>query len=979
MTTRFSSTPNPEAANSPANNAIERNTVSSIHSAYFSLGMLIVFALAHLFSLIFFAQDWELYVLTAVFIIGAVISVIGISQIKKGRRNFGILLILFTIQFCLLVASLFIARIGLMMAVFIIMLTIIVTSAVPDLKRTNLILFISLIVAYFSVTVNVLRYNTMTILHQLDILPLEYLYGLLMVLVIVLLVFLAARKLLHLSIQTKLLADFLGLILLPLVGLTLLINQSTTSLLIDQSNQSLVRAAKQTSDSLDAIFQKGLADITSEAQNPDFNAFLNMPAGSRPNSTESIRVQAGLDGARLKDSQNILSYALLDANGLVVASTDANEVGQNDLQRDYFASSALGRRKFISPIEFEPQTHQAVFYISAPVIMLDNSVGILRARYDAAILTQTLSQEKDLVQAASYPILFDENLIRLADPTHPQDIYKAIVPLSSDRISALKNVFALPDLPSSELSINLPQLADAVYQGNNGSNFSAIAFNDGNDMMGGISTMTTQNWKVAYLQDKAIILAPADAQNRSSTLYVALSALIACILGIGLASMFSRPITSLTNTAQRIASGDLLAQAKINTNDEIETLAVAFNLMTSQLRSSIEGLEVRVQERTQELARQTQRISYRVIQLQTLSDVARAITSVQEVDQLLTNVARLTSERFNFYHVGIFLLDENKEYAVLRATNSEGGQKMLARAHRLKVGETGIVGNVASTGKARITTDVGEDAVFFSNPDLPLTRSEMALPLKSGEETLGVLDVQSITANAFTEDDISLFSTLADQVAIALINNRLFNETRQALAEAQATHRRYLRQEWDRTVISEDIQGLQLINRRIVRAEDQDAPEIAEAIQKGEVCMTSDLPPQNGGHTPTGSTLAVPIILRGEVIGVIGMQENAGDRQWQPEEVDMVTSVADQVAIALENARLFEQTVRRAERERKVLDITSKIRANNDPQAMLKTAITELQQALKASRAQILLQSSLSSPEADDSPSDGNNGSDTGS
>jgi len=979
MTTRFSSTPNPEAANSPANNAIERNTVSSIHSAYFSLGMLIVFALAHLFSLIFFAQDWELYVLTAVFIIGAVISVIGISQIKKGRRNFGILLILFTIQFCLLVASLFIARIGLMMAVFIIMLTIIVTSAVPDLKRTNLILFISLIVAYFSVTVNVLRYNMVTILHQLDILPLEYLYGLLMVLVIVLLVFLAARKLLHLSIQTKLLADFLGLILLPLVGLTLLINQSTTSLLIDQSNQSLVRAAKQTSDSLDAIFQKGLADITSEAQNPDFNAFLNMPAGSRPNSTESIRVQAGLDGARLKDSQNILSYALLDANGLVVASTDANEVGQNDLQRDYFASSALGRRKFISPIEFEPQTHQAVFYISAPVIMLDNSVGILRARYDAAILTQTLSQEKDLVQAASYPILFDENLIRLADPTHPQDIYKAIVPLSSDRISALKNVFALPDLPSSELSINLPQLADAVYQGNNGSNFSAIAFNDGKDMMGGISSMTTQNWKVAYLQDKAIILAPADAQNRSSTLYVALSALIACILGIGLASMFSRPITSLTNTAQRIASGDLLAQAKINTNDEIETLAVAFNLMTSQLRSSIEGLEVRVQERTQELARQTQRISYRVIQLQTLSDVARAITSVQEVDQLLTNVARLTSERFNFYHVGIFLLDENKEYAVLRATNSEGGQKMLARAHRLKVGETGIVGNVASTGKARITTDVGEDAVFFSNPDLPLTRSEMALPLKSGEETLGVLDVQSITANAFTEDDISLFSTLADQVAIALINNRLFNETRQALAEAQATHRRYLRQEWDRTVISEDIQGLQLINRRIVRAEDQDAPEIAEAIQKGEVCMTSDLPPQNGGHTPTGSTLAVPIILRGEVIGVIGMQENAGDRQWQPEEVDMVTSVADQVAIALENARLFEQTVRRAERERKVLDITSKIRANNDPQAMLKTAITELQQALKASRAQILLQSSLSSPEADDSPSDGNNGSDTGS
>src|SRR5690606_5578921 len=158
--------------------------------------------------------------------------------------------------------------------------------------------------------------------------------------------------------------------------------------------------------------------------------------------------------------------------------------------------------------------------------------------------------------------------------------------------------------------------------------------------------------------------------------------------------------------------------------------------------------EDRMQERTQLLDKRTN-------QLRAVADVGKSITSYRNLSDLLQQTARLINENFGFYHVGIFLLDERKQFAVLAATNSEGGERMLKRGHQLKVGETGIVGYVAESLKARIALDVGEDAVFFNNPDLPNTRSEMALPLVVGGQILGVLDVQSMEANAFTEEDVA--------------------------------------------------------------------------------------------------------------------------------------------------------------------------------------------------------------------------------
>ena len=347
------------------------------------------------------------------------------------------------------------------------------------------------------------------------------------------------------------------------------------------------------------------------------------------------------------------------------------------------------------------------------------------------------------------------------------------------------------------------------------------------------------------------------------------------------------------------------------------------------------------------------------------ADVARGIVSTTDFESLLTSIATLISDRFNYYHVGIFLIDESGENAILRASNSVGGQRMLERQHKLKVGQVGIVGYVTGSGQPRIATDVGKDAVFFNNPDLPETKSEMALPLKIEDRVIGALDIQSVVSNAFTEDDINLFATLADQVSIAINTNQLLSNTEKALAEAQSLHRQYLEQEWTRRSTEEDLANYKYTAQGLQPTEEA-LPEIRMVLDSNRPVTRSYAPEDK--DTEPYSVLAVPILLRGQAIGVIHLRQN-GEQEfvWSENELITVQNVADQVAQTLESARLFEQTIRRADRERRVLEITNKIRSSNEPQRMLEVTLEELKKHLGASQTQIVINvpgitSSLMSP-----------------
>ncbi|HJR81165.1 MAG TPA: GAF domain-containing protein [Anaerolineales bacterium] len=442
----------------------------------------------------------------------------------------------------------------------------------------------------------------------------------------------------------------------------------------------------------------------------------------------------------------------------------------------------------------------------------------------------------------------------------------------------------------------------------------------------------------------AIITARNETQSqvqsavRLATVIFFMLLLVAILISLSIGQIIAAPIIRLTQTADRIIDGDLMAQAKVTSRDEIGTLAQAFNAMTARLRQILEGLERRVADRTSELALANEKNERRAKQFEAIADVANTISSTREMNSLLPQITTAISSRFGFYHVGIFLLDARREFAVLSATNSKGGQKMLAHNHKLKVGETGIVGFVTGERKPRVALNTGQDAAFFDNPDLPETRSEMALPLRVGDEIIGALDVQSTEPNAFDQEDINILTTLADQVSIAIQNARQYEETRKALAEADSLSRQFIQAGWQQLTQSQKLVGIRhsgaraaLIYRDGHDSKDEDHQE-----------WNQPEPESNGTY------LSVPIRLRGEVIGSVNVRAPE-TRKWEQDELDIVTAIIERAALALENARLLQESQRRAAKEAKIGEVTAKIGSSINIRNVLQTAVQELGRVIPGS------------------------------
>ena len=458
-----------------------------------------------------------------------------------------------------------------------------------------------------------------------------------------------------------------------------------------------------------------------------------------------------------------------------------------------------------------------------------------------------------------------------------------------------------------------------------------------------------------------IIIIAALLQGRRSLVVTApLAVLSVAFLGImdmtGLSGSSMRENTDLedilTGMVLVAASAGILdlhigrlraALTRAEANEQAQTEA---NRELTDLKVS---LEKHVEERTTELTMRSaeleaanRQVRRKAAQLEALAQVAHAVASIRDLQKLLPEIATAISEKFGFYHVGVFLLDEVNEYAVLSATNSEGGKKMLERKHRLRVGQEGIVGNVTASGEPRIAMDVGRDAVFFDNPELPDTHSEMALPLKTKTRIMGALDVQSTERGAFTHEDIQMLSLLADQVSLAIENARLFDETRTALAEAEAISRQFTREAWGRVPVEHKLLGYRY--------------SVAGATPLESLVELSEAAQEPNGKSQAGSNqVVIPIQLRGETIGNLVVQSPFSEPLNQ-DQIDLIKAVAERVALSSENARLFEETTRRAERERLVSEITGKIRSVNDPQTMIQTAMEELRRALGASRVEVVPQ-----------------------
>lgn len=413
------------------------------------------------------------------------------------------------------------------------------------------------------------------------------------------------------------------------------------------------------------------------------------------------------------------------------------------------------------------------------------------------------------------------------------------------------------------------------------------------------------------------------------------TAIVAVIIGAFLfvyTLSITEPLRRLTFYVNRFSSDKItrnIEPVQIHTRDELEDLSNAFHNITSDLQNTFSNFEERIAERTRETER-------RSILLKAVADVGKAITSFRDLSELLQQTTYLINDNFGYYHIGIFLLDEHKEYAVLSAANSEGGRRMLERGHQLKVGETGIVGYVTQNAKARIALDVGKDAVYFDNPDLPETRSEMALPLIVSGQILGALDVQSTEPQAFSDEDSATLQILAEQLAVAIQNANLFNETEKALEASRAAYSELSREAWSKILRNQPRIGFIATPPTTTRTHSEVVePSIAKAFDTGDIIIGND-----------NLTISIPVKVRGQTIGAIRLKKAEIAEAWTQEEINLAIALSDQVSGALESARLYRESQQTGAREALVSDISSRISAISNTDAILRETVQELGQAL---------------------------------
>jgi GAF domain-containing protein len=386
--------------------------------------------------------------------------------------------------------------------------------------------------------------------------------------------------------------------------------------------------------------------------------------------------------------------------------------------------------------------------------------------------------------------------------------------------------------------------------------------------------------------------------------------------------------------------------------DRVQKLNSELRSRENELKTIQASLEQRVEQRTHELSFANQKAEKRSRHLQDIAEIARSAISIRNVDQMLPLLAQLISEQFGFYHAGIYLLDELNQYAILRASNSGGGSRMLQRGYRLNMGEKNIVSHAVRDGHARIASNIG-DELFLTEADLPDTRSEMALPLKSGNRIIGVLDIRSIELNAFSQDDINMLSILADQIAVAIQNAVLYDRSQRALHEAEVASSHASNQAWKEYATTMQTKGYRY-----------------NGI-KPEPLRESSISSKNGN-----GALLQPVQLRGQTIGQLELKASTPSRQWTEDELAILEATAERVAIALESARLLEDAQKRAVRETFLSEIAAKLGTSFKLDSILRDTVEELGQTLKGSTVSFQLVDPLARSVAELQKSNGDSTSD---
>lgn len=342
--------------------------------------------------------------------------------------------------------------------------------------------------------------------------------------------------------------------------------------------------------------------------------------------------------------------------------------------------------------------------------------------------------------------------------------------------------------------------------------------------------------------------------------------------------------------------------------------------------------------------------------LQATADVGQVISQLLDLDELLENAVNLILARFKHYHVQIFLVNETRDQVRLVASTGDIGRRLLERGHQLAVGSQSVVGQVVLRGSSVVVNNTSHDPVYYHNDLLPRTRAELALPIRDGNQIIGVLDIQSVAVNAFGMSSVQALQIMADLLATAIRNARLFRqqaetgrendrlyrESEANLREIQRLNQQLTRSAWQAYQReSRATTGVTLEHDRVTPVSEW-TESLIRAGEEGRVVEADD----------THKSVAVPVMLRGEVIGAIEVEPGAETSQ---ETVEMVQAVANRLALSLENARLYEATLQAAAQEQRINDIAGRFQSVATVDELLRVTLAELSETLGAQSGSIRL------------------------
>ncbi|MBK8783974.1 MAG: GAF domain-containing protein [Anaerolineales bacterium] len=350
----------------------------------------------------------------------------------------------------------------------------------------------------------------------------------------------------------------------------------------------------------------------------------------------------------------------------------------------------------------------------------------------------------------------------------------------------------------------------------------------------------------------------------------------------------------------------------------IEAMQSAFDALTAE-RVQLEG---KVQARTEDL-------EFRMSQLRKASTITKIMAEMQNISELLDSVTKLTSEKFDYYHVGLYILDENKKIAFLQSASSITGKQMIGHGIRVEFDKRNPISLAARQNHHVISSD-SEGINFLRDTNFPSTRSRMALPLAVRGNILGVLDMHSDRAQVFNNQDAEILQTLADLVAISFDNARLMNETRSLLSQLEIN-----------TSIQTERTWKKLTSRQ------KPAYQYTPAGVR-PVFSTSK-------RENNGEGLQVPLVLHGQRVGMVKLKRKGESASWSERERILVEKIADQIALALENSRLVDEAQKGALRDQMIANVSTHVRETLDIEAVVRTAATELRRAFDLKEAEILI------------------------